>query len=932
MQISDIKARLSILTLLAHYGLQADKNHRLCCPFHEDTTPSMQLYPRTNTFCCFSAECQAGSGDVIEFIERWEKQGKHQAILKAKSLLESSLPGQPPPTEPSPNEPPTALSKSAVLSKAFTSFLHAFRASEKARAYARKRSLPPQLEVGYNSGTLTLHSKALSASFENCGLLYKSRFGNGFSVFAKNSLVFALRAADGHIAGLYFRSLEEKGESKHFYLKDRSGLYPAYPRADTRTLILTESVIDAASWLAEDWMQQETQCQDESRDGKCECPVSEPLSVLAAYGTQGLGKEHQKAIAALSYLEEVIFAFDNDEAGQEATRRYSLWLSEFLPAVRLSRLVLPAKDLNETAQTQGNIAGKLLAERTPVFSSTETALPETALPEMTLPDTSQAETPETPDTPQADTPQADTSEPQLDTSDPQRLLYRTPGADYTVLGGLGAGYESLKVSLLISCQSFRCRHKLDLYEDKQSEKLARELSEKLPLSPVRLQDDLQTLTSLLEDYRHRQRQPPAALSFARLGAAERSEAEAFGKEARLMERLNTLLGKTGIVGEEKNRVFLLVIAASYKMPETLHALIQGSSGSGKTRLLKQISDCIPPQSVTRLTRISDKVLYNYSENYFVNRLLCLEDMDGLSEEAQFAFRELQSNGELNSAASVKLENGQMSAEQKTVRGPIASLCCTTRGEIYEDNMGRCFLLAVDESPEQTRKIIAYQNARAAGEIETGKEGAVKKFLQNFIGGLAPWEVVNPYAHAIQLPPKAHKIRRLNELFQRFVKMLTLLHQYQRQADSRGRLLSEREDIETAISIMFEGIVLKVDELEGGLRQFYEQLKSYLHKQYPSPERTEFSLLEIRQALKVSKTQLFRYIQELTGLEYIVPCGGFANRGYRYRIAHWDDYQGMREDIKQHLRQQLEAIPPTSGREHRTGKEHPGTPLEHQNKV
>ena len=90
------------------------------------------------------------------------------------------------------------------------------------------------------------------------------------------------------------------------------------------------------------------------------------------------------------------------------------------------------------------------------------------------------------------------------------------------------------------------------------------------------------------------------------------------------------------------------------MPETLHALIQGSSGSGKTRLLKQISDCMPPERVTKLTRLSDKVLYNYPERFFVNRLLCLEDIDGLSEEAEFAFRELQSNGELNSATSIKL--------------------------------------------------------------------------------------------------------------------------------------------------------------------------------------------------------------------------------------------------------------------------------------
>jgi DNA primase len=59
----------------------------LRCPFHADKTPSLQIYPLTNTFCCFSSNCKAGTGDVIEFIRLMEKGTKREAILKAKSLL-----------------------------------------------------------------------------------------------------------------------------------------------------------------------------------------------------------------------------------------------------------------------------------------------------------------------------------------------------------------------------------------------------------------------------------------------------------------------------------------------------------------------------------------------------------------------------------------------------------------------------------------------------------------------------------------------------------------------------------------------------------------------------------------------------------------------------------------------------------------------------
>jgi DNA primase len=41
MEIATIKSHLSIESVLTHYGLSADRNGMLHCPFHEDSTPSM---------------------------------------------------------------------------------------------------------------------------------------------------------------------------------------------------------------------------------------------------------------------------------------------------------------------------------------------------------------------------------------------------------------------------------------------------------------------------------------------------------------------------------------------------------------------------------------------------------------------------------------------------------------------------------------------------------------------------------------------------------------------------------------------------------------------------------------------------------------------------------------------------------------------------
>ena len=134
MEIQDIKQRLHIAQVLQHYGLRPDKNNRLLCPFHNDRTPSLQIYPKTNTFCCFSSNCSAGTGDVIQFIELKESCSKHEALLKAAALVGGNAVIT---SQPQPEAPPIAigvietdnLDKIAVLTKFFNYYRSGLPAS-----------------------------------------------------------------------------------------------------------------------------------------------------------------------------------------------------------------------------------------------------------------------------------------------------------------------------------------------------------------------------------------------------------------------------------------------------------------------------------------------------------------------------------------------------------------------------------------------------------------------------------------------------------------------------------------------------------------------------------------------------------------------------------------------------------------------------------
>lgn len=100
MEISQIIAQLSILTVLEHYGIKPNRNKMVCCLFHDDKNPSMQVYPETNTVFYFSGNCKMNGKkiDAIQFMQDMGNISKHEAIKKAQSLINGSI--QPGPTKP----------------------------------------------------------------------------------------------------------------------------------------------------------------------------------------------------------------------------------------------------------------------------------------------------------------------------------------------------------------------------------------------------------------------------------------------------------------------------------------------------------------------------------------------------------------------------------------------------------------------------------------------------------------------------------------------------------------------------------------------------------------------------------------------------------------------------------------------------------------
>jgi len=891
MEISEIKSRLSLERVLDHYNLTPDHNHRLKCPFHDDKIPSLQVYPQTGTWTCFSSNCSAGSGDQIDFIMKYEHITKHEAIMQAEKLcgMEPVHVNETKPekskltTEINNSQAAEALSKAAVLTKIFNSFRNGMQRCQGGRQYAESRGLDPErLEIGYNSGQFHHNGKVsdhLVKSFVKYGIL-KPGVKGGYQVFGKGGICFALRNHEGQVAGLYFRSIFESNgdpnQGRHFYLKDRQGLYPGYPMENTRTLILTEAVIDAATLLQIDEITREN-------------------SILALYGTNGLTQEHRQAIEELEQLQEVIFFFDGDQAGREAIKRHAETLQSLKKEIRITYVDTPdGQDVNSLYLSHDKeVFTHLLQSRKPVISEKKdfSFLPAGAAEQAGSIEKKKEFT--------------KAPENRLNTSNPEYITWQARELLFTLLGGVNLyQLDRLRVTVKITRNPpvnpyHSIRHTLDLYNDDILEKFTQRAAEKLEIETRIVSQGLAELTEELESYRlsHIESLKAKKPKQRELTAERRSRAIDYLKAPRLMERTMRDLGLTGVVGEETNRMLMYLVFTSRLRQQPLHIISLGTSGSGKTYLQEKISELIPEQDKLEITILSENAFYYFDQRELKNKLVLIEDMDG-AENVLYPLRELQTKRRISKTIPIKDNKGNLKTITLQVEGPICLAGTTTRERLYEDNANRSLLIYLDTTREHKEQIMEYQRKLSAGKINTKQEHDLKELFRDMQTLFRSVGVRNPYAEELKIPEYVFKPLRTNNHYLAFIETVTFYHQWQREVktdQSTGEQYIETalEDIRWANELLREVLLVKSDELPKAVRDFFEGLKYHLKLK----GRESFYAREIRSHLRINPMTINRYVRELEARSFIRRSGGNRKAGFEYEIASWDDYSRLQSGVK-----------------------------------
>jgi 5S rRNA maturation endonuclease (ribonuclease M5) len=637
---------------------------------------------------------------------------------------------------------------------------------------------------------------------------------------------------------------------------------------------LTESIIDAASVAGQ-------------------ANIAERFSILALYGTNGFTKAHEAAIRGLHDLEEIILFFDGDQAGQAAKEKYHKQLKELRQDLKISYINTPeGEDANSlTISHAPEILSHLIGNR--LFFTDDSVGTGSIEKEK------------------ASKPKAATSG-KLHTDNPELMLYETDLLHITLLGGIKiTGLDRLRVTVKIERKAHShhlpVRHSLDLYHAKQVEQLVQKMAERLEVGTAASERTISRLTGALENYRQHklERLRPKKTEQQEMTADQRAEALQYLRSKKLLRNTLEDMAASGIVGETHNALIAYLAYTSRKREKPLHIMCLGASGTGKTYLQEKVSRLIPGEETIEITSLSDNALYYFGQEELKHKLILIEDLDG-AENVLYPLRELQSKRRISKTVTLKDNKGNLKTITLKVEGPVCVSGCTTRESIYEDNANRCILLYIDDSVQQDRRIMAYQQKVSAGTVDALRERQIAEKLKNVQRLLKPVRVVNPYAELIDLPGEVFKPRRTLLLLLSFIETITFYHQYQRKVRTnpvtgQRYIESTKEDVKAAFSLMKEVLFSKSDELTGAGRSFLERLKGEVKA------GEVFYTSAVRKKLRLSSSTIHRYVRELKRNGYITYKGGNRFSGYEYAITDYQEYQKLRAGIDRKLTEILSRI-------------------------
>uniref|UniRef100_UPI00111BE0D0 CHC2 zinc finger domain-containing protein n=1 Tax=Xenorhabdus vietnamensis TaxID=351656 RepID=UPI00111BE0D0 len=574
-ELQHLKSAVPLVAIIEQQGrklIPRGKDRIVLCPFHQEKTPSMVITPSKNLYHCFG--CDAG-GSVLDWVMKTENLSLRHACERLRAMLGSN-----PAVEPlvvSSELLRDAVGQQALRLRVAEFYHHTLLNAPEAQAYLTKRrlnhpELVAQFKLGFANRTLGYRLPArqlkvgaeIRAQLQTAGLLRES----GHEHFS-GSLVIPVIGLNGEVQEMYGRKIIDRlraGTPKHIYLPGaHHGVWNEAALMASKSLILCESLIDALSF----W-------------------VAGHRHVTAAYGVNGVTADHWQAFAQYG-IKQVLIAFDNDSAGNEAAVKLAVALAA--KGITPLRVVFPSEmDANgylcQVAEPESAFA-LLLESAVPMQDVAGIVAVEhqTADP-VTVPEPTSALVAE----PAPNTTPGVVCEP----GENGELLISVGTLQWCLrgMGAIKAGAAAMKLNaqVLDRQSGVLFADGVDLMSARSRNSYARLAATELGLADGALRRSLGQVLLAAEQWLQQAANPAAAAP--ELNEAEREAALALLQDPALVGRITADLAACGVVGESTNLLAGYLAAVSRKLPKPLAVLIQSSSAAGKSSLMDAVLNLI----------------------------------------------------------------------------------------------------------------------------------------------------------------------------------------------------------------------------------------------------------------------------------------------------------------------------------------------------
>jgi DNA primase catalytic core len=954
--LEHLKREVSLARLIEGQGhrlISQGKDLACRCPWHEgDDTPSCIVSPKTNLWHCFG--CDAG-GSVIDWVMRMHKVSfRHACEMLAKQhpALAAAVSTDTPTATVKLSAGKLRAAQSFSLAAGdqelldqVIDFYHTtLKANPEALEYLDKRGLGSMeliehFRLGYANRTLAYRlapkqykaGAEMRTALQRVGILRES----GHEHF-NGSIVVPLFGSNGNdptapraVVSAYARKLLDNlraGTPKHLYLPGpHRGVFNHEGLDGQSEIIVCEALIDAMTFWAAGYR-----------------------NVTSCYGINGMTDELLIALKTCG-ARRILIAFDRDDAGDRGAEALSKRLTaEGLDCFRLlfpkgmdanayACAVKPAEKslgvvirsaqwLGQGAKPAVTTHAVSIAHAISTVNAIRDDVPSDpveraasfvevlslAASSCAVPDVNaEAEpTPTLPEPPAAAMPAPPEVEPKAQ-SDERQVNLTFGERHYRVRGLPKQLTEALKVNVLVTLVAASndpasqlpdgtALHvdTLDLYQAKQRQVFAKCAAAELRVDETIIQRDLGRLLLKLEQViedRAKTAESPVTAPAA-MTAAQTQEALAFLRDDNLIERIMTDVERVGLVGEPSNALVAYLACISRKLSAPLAVLIQSTSAAGKSILMDTVLALVPSEDRVHYSAMTGQSLFYLGETDLKHRILAIAEEEGV-RQAAYALKVLQSQGELTIASTGKdPATGMLVTQQYRVEGPVMLFLTTTAIDVDEELVNRCLVLTINESREQTRRILARQRSgrTLAGLVATSDAESIRQRHQNAQRLLRPLSVVNPYAEELTFLDDRTRMRRDHAKYLTLIEAITLLRQHQREIKTlrqAGAVIEyievTLEDIALANRLAHEVLGRSLDELPPQTRRVLGQIEVLVAEcmQQRSVLRSDvrFTRRELRNRCGMSDAAIRVHLERLLSMEYVRLVAGKNGQRFEYEL-------------------------------------------------